>query len=242
MRERTTALSLLLLALIAPGCGGGRGGWDAYEAGRFEEAHAAFLEAGDDVTPAALYNRALAALAVGELRDAADVAERAAAEGEADVAARALFLRGNVAFARCELAEKQAATLEAEPFAFDIAIRFGESARNHWRDAAMTREDWPAARRNVERALLKIMTLERKKREAERRREKRSEPKPEPKPLPEPGKEEVEDEPEADGAIAELTPEEVLRLFERLDRKEREKVELRRQERREKMAAVEKDW
>lgn len=238
---RTTTLSLLFLAVLGLGCGDGSRGREAYEAGRYEDAHAAFRDAGDDAPAPTLANRALAGLRAGQLRDAADAAERAVAEGAGEVASRAQFLRGSVAFAQCELAEQQANTLEAEPFAFDIAIRYGEVARQHWREAAMTREDWPEARRNVERALLKLMTLRNKKREAERRREKKSAPKPEPKPLPNPEKEEVEEKP-GDPAIAALSAEEVLRLFERLAMKEREKVELRREQRRERMAEVEKDW
>jgi len=241
MCERTAALSLVLVALLGFGCGEGGRAREAYEAGRYEDAHAAFLDAGDDVSAPALVNRALAGLMAGQLRDAAEMAKRATVEGTGEVAARAMFLHGNVAFAQCTLAERQADTLEAEPFAFDIAIRYGEAARDHWRDAAMTREDWPEARRNVERALLKLMTLRNKKREAAKRREKKSEPKPEPKPRPAPGKEEVEEKP-GDPAIAALSAEQVLRLFERLEEKEREKIELRREQRRERMATVEKDW
>jgi len=242
MCERKAALILLFLALVALGCGDGGGGREAYEAGRFEDAHAAFVAAGEDASAPALYNRALAGLRAGRLRDAATMASRAAAGGEEEVAAMAAFLRGNTAFAQCERAEQQANTLEAEPFAFDIAIRYGEAARDHWQAAAMIRDDWPAARRNVERALLKLATLRNKKREAEKRREKKSEARPEPKPVPDPGKEEVEEKPEDEPALSELSAAEVLRLFDRLATKEREKVDLRRSHRKKTMAGVEKDW
>jgi hypothetical protein len=241
LRERTKALILAGLAALFAGCGGDPGR-EAYAAGRFAEAHDAFVAAGDDVAPAALVNRAMAGLRAGRLRDAADVLARAIEAGDREVAARATFLRGNVAFAQCELAEKQANTLEAEPFAFDISIRYAQAARDHWREAAMTRDDWPAARRNVERALLKLYTLERKKREAERRRERKTEKEPKPEPVPEPPPEDVTEKTEKDPAVAALGSEQVLALFQRLAEKEKEKRELRRAERAKTMASVEKDW
>jgi hypothetical protein len=103
----------------------------------------------------AAFDRAVAALQEGELRQAEAAAQQLAEP-------HGLFLRGNVAFADCLVAEKQAATAAAEPFAFDVAIALAEKAARLWADATMIREDWPEARRNVERALLTAADLRRR--------------------------------------------------------------------------------
>jgi len=200
------------------------------------------LAPGEDASASLLYNRALAALRAGRYREAEAAAERAAARGGREVAALASFLRGNIAFAAAERAERQAGTAGAEPFALQIAIAYAKSARDHWIAAATSRADWPEARRNVARALQTIEDLVDRKREAEKK--KVPEPEPKPAPLPEPGaeREEVEPEPGKEPQIRELSPEQVLRLFERLEEKEREKVEVRRGHREERMAGVERDW
>lgn len=244
--EKAALTALLLLALALAGCDGGGEARRAYEQGRFEEAHdsygAALAEAGDGASAELLANGALAAIRAGKPGDAESFAERAAARGGPEVAARALFLRGSAAFQRCGTATLQADTVEAEPFAFDVAIAYGEKARDLWGAAAATRPDWPEARRNVERALLELDEIREKKREAERRRARRANPPPKPKPLPAPSgdEEKTEEEKAAEAMNAELGPEQVLALFEKLREKEREKLELRRSRRA--AAGGGKDW
>ncbi len=246
MPERTTTLIALLLSLALAGCDAGAAGRRAYGEGRFEDAHAAFAAAtdseGDGASAELLYNRGLAALRAGDLRDADASATKAASRGGAESVALAVFLRGNAAFALSGLAERQADTVEAEPFAFDIAIEYARAARNHWQRAAVTRDDWPEARRNVERAIRKIEELVGKKREAAARRERRPEALPDP--VRKPGVEQrpTEEESPIDPQLAELSSEDVLKLIERLAEKEREKVALRRSHRRKLMEEVEKDW
>jgi hypothetical protein len=241
---RKTPVVVLLLGLAVLACGGGGEGFDLYRQGKFEEAHASFRAeceaAGDDAGPALFFNRALAALQCGMLSDAEAALEQAADTADDELRPRLEFLRGNTAFARCELAERQAATVEAEPFAFEIAIRLGEKARDHFIRAAMSRADWPEARRNVERTQLALERLRGQKREAERKRDPRS--RPEPKPLPSPGRNGPEPEPPPEGRITELSPGEVRALFERLAKKEREKRKVREAHREERMASVERDW
>ncbi|MEN8150366.1 MAG: hypothetical protein ABFS86_11130 [Planctomycetota bacterium] len=248
MAERTAILILLGLSLVgglAVACGGDDPGRAAYDAGRFEEAHAAYVAAcetaGDDVPAELLVNRAFAAIAAQDFRDAATCAESAESAAVGEVAEFATFLRGNAAFGLCELAEVQANTLEAEPFAFDIAISFGESARDHWIAAATGRDDWPAARRNVERAVQKLDVLRAKRERARKLQERRTEKTPEPEPE-EPKVEESDDPAEIDPALAELSEAEVARLLERLAEKEQEKTDLRREHRKTAQAGVEKDW
>ena len=232
-------LTVLAIPLVLAGCVGPSEGEEAYRAGRFPEAHAAFVRAseGEDPSPEVLVNRTLAALGAGDLPDAASSAERVAGGDGPELARVGDFLLGNVAYARCEIAEKQAATPEAEPFAYDIAIEYGKTARDSWKRAVASREDWPEARRNVERALLRLRSLETQKAEKEQAR------KPIPKPMPRiilrPPE---DDDPDPEAQLTELRPEQVLALLEKLGEKEKEKRELRRSHRGERMAKVEKDW
>ena len=204
-----------------------------------------------------LYGEALAALRDDQPHIAAQKSQRAAASEDPDTAALARFLHGNAQFARCLIAEKQARAAEAEPFAFDVAIRFARGARESWETAAMTRDDWPAARRNVERALLKIEDLKRQK--AQRKDDRRSEssdPQVNLKRQPTPGEPEkktaepsgasgttTKQDPEADNAVlSELSREQVLHLLEKLAQKEQEKRALRRKRRTAASTGAERDW
>lgn len=245
IRWAVLGLSALVLPVLVGGCGGD-GGRTAYEAGRYEEALAAFTReveaAGDGASAALHHDRALAALAAGEFRIAAASLAAAAARGGPEVAERAGFLLGNVAFESGLLAERQADTPEAEPFAYDVAIAYVEEARDRWAAAAMSRADWPEARRNVERALLELRRLEEKKARKERGEDPRKAP--EPPPLPEPGgpSRTTEEEARPEAILTELSPDQVTALFDRLAAKEREKIEVRRAERRARSEDVEKDW
>jgi hypothetical protein len=235
MSGRSQALTLLVLLL--GGCGDP--GVAAYREGRFRDAHAALKSAGDGAPAERLFNRALAALRAGDLTDAESAAERAAARGTPEIAALADFLRGNAAFARCRMAERQATTAAAEPFAFDVAITYAQKAGRLWQLAAMTRADWPAARRNVERALLKEEELKRKKADREEQQRRKTNPPPRPKPRPAP---DAEQDPAVDPQLKELDPAAVLRLLEKLAEKEKEKRALRRSHREARMTGVERDW
>ncbi len=239
MSGRSRALTVL--ALLLGGCSDP--GVQAYREGRFRDAHRAFQAAGEDASAERLFNRALAALRVGDLSDAEAAAAGAAARGKPEIEALSDFLRGNAAFARCRMAERQASTAAAEPFAFDVAITYARKARRLWQLAAMSRPDWPAARRNVERALLKEEELKRRKadRDEEQRRKTDRPPRPQPKPPPTPVPD-AEPDPAVDPQLKELAPEEVLRLLDKLAQKEREKRALRRSQRKARTAGVERDW
>jgi len=217
---------------------------------------------GSDEDAYAHYNRALAALRDNKPRIAAEQAARAADSARAvdsELGALAVFLQGNAAFAQCLIAAKHAQSAEAEPFAFDIAIGYAESARDHWEHAATTREDWPAARRNVERARLKIEYLRRKKSERTGDRKSDSDPQLNLKRQPTPNTNQppkppttdpsgaagtkANQDPEAANAVLdELSREQVLRLLERLDEKEKEKRALRRKRRSTASTGAERDW
>lgn len=220
---------LLLLDLLLLGNGAFDTGIRAYRDGRYAEALAAFAvaeqEAGGDASAALLYDLALAALQVGDLTRAEAAAEKAAVRGGAEFAALRDFVRGNVAFARGAGAGAQADTVEAEPFAFDAAIALVQAAAAHWRRAACSRrDDWPQARRNVERALQLVDELQRKKAAAEAKRKRREPDRPKPVPPPVDQRQPKNEEP----PVRELSSDEVRRLFDRLAAKEKEKLILRR--------------
>jgi hypothetical protein len=197
-----------------------------------------------DPSPEAMTNRSVMALRAEEWPEAESLAEAACAEGGPEVVALADFVRGNVAFEKCMTAELQAKAPEAEPFAFDVAITYAETARSRWQLAASSRPDWPEARRNIERAMLKLDDLKRQK--AQRRQAGRTIPKPRVKIVPGASPEDAASdgtqETKAKASSTELSPEQILNLFGKLTEKEQEKSALRRAHRRVRMAKVEKDW
>ena len=188
---------------------------------------------------ASKYDAALAALREGELRQA-DSHARESTE------MRAGFLRGNIAFAQCLLAEEQAVTMAAEPFAWDIAIQYADHALGHWAQAAASRDDWPEARRNVERALLKLDDLRRKKAKAEEELKRKSEPQPRPQPQPQAqpagGDQKITEDAEIEAQMKPLSEEQVTQLLDRLAAKEKEKRTLREKEGAKRLADGELGW
>ncbi len=255
--RRDPALALLPLLLLLPQqpdatpAAAGTPGAAAYREGRFGEAlqeiGAAEQALGDDAPAELLVNRALAALAAGRANEAEWSIEKAVARGGPAHAPLRDFLRGNAAWARCTIAELQASGPEAEPFAFQVAIGHAEAALGHWQEAARTRHDWPAAARNVERALRKIRELRVQKTAAERRKAQRpkpegAEPQPQQPPPPDPDRPPSTEAAELTAQNMALPPELVLRLLQRLDAKEREKNELRRAEQERPGTRAERDW
>lgn len=244
-----TAAALLLLLAAQDGAGDGR---KAFREGRFEDAWRAFAaseaEAGDEASAELSYNLALAALAAGRMPEAEAAAERAAARGGPAFDARRAFIRGSAAFARCLKAEIALFAPAPPPAAFTAAIAQAEAARDAWQEAAAGRADWPEARRNVERARIKLAALRKMKEDAERDKkrkdptpEERPQPEPEPRPEP-PRKPETVDEPAPVTEADELPPAEVRRLAEKLAKKEAEKTRLRLARVATGTPGVERDW
>jgi len=248
------AATLLLLALSGDGAADAvaRGG-AAFRAGKGEEALAEFERAArelGDAAPAELhFDVALAALLCGQPAVAEAAAERAAVRGGAPFVARRAFVHGSAAFFEGELAAQEAQLPDADPTAFDRSIRSVEAARNAWIAAATSRDDWPQARRNVERALRKLEELARAK--AARQRKKTPAPGEAPGAAAIPPPREPERAPEASerespvvAPEAELTPSQIERLFEILQRDEAAKVAGRRARRAARPAAnpSERDW
>lgn len=102
--------------------------------------------------------RAIDDLRAGRLRDASDAADRAAAAGDDAVRVACDVVRGNVAFGRSLLLEAEAAAPGAPPASLELSLAMAEDALAAWRAAAAT-GDVPVARRNVERAILRVDAL-----------------------------------------------------------------------------------
>jgi len=250
-------LTVLPLPALLCGCGGWDEGTRAYRQARFHEAWEGFAaaarDAGDDAPAALLFDEALAALQAGELRAAEVAAEKAAARGGARFRALCDFVLGNTSFARCRRAALAARGPAAGPEAFDVAIAHARTAARHWQRAATRRPDWPAARRDAERALLELEDLDRRRDAAEkerRERARRAGARPDPLLVPTPEAEapgpdsptEARPGPRPEGVLTELAPEQVARLLGKLEEKEREKRRLRRTRERARRASVERDW
>lgn len=182
------------------------------------------------------------AAAVAALRserwDEAQAAARAAAEG-GDVRFVALryFVRGNVAYARS--LERSAEAARGDPEAAKMAYQLAEDALAYWQMAAASRLDWPEARRNVERGLLRLQVLRESKTERE---------KPPERPLPpedEAPADDEEQEPELSTARVEtrdLPAGKVGRVLKVLVSREQRKRVLRRAQRKAGGVSVERDW
>jgi len=237
-RKRTTGIACPVLALLAAalaGCGERAPGDEAWA-------------------------RADAAIARGDLAAAEAAARDAAAHPErAALGAIVYFVRGSVAFARSERAEAAAALPDADPTLLDRAIADAEDALVAWRKAATSRDDWPAARRNVERAAIRLAALRAKKGGARPPpgapdatpipRAGKEGPSarapglpPPPPPPPRGGADPAAKPPSVEVTTSELPSGEVLGLLDVLRAKEREKQAARRGEQERRGGDVERDW
>jgi hypothetical protein len=179
-------------------------------------------------------------LSRGELVQAEIAAEKAAARGGPEFEARRDFLLGNAAWTR-SMKEEQAAMGPRGASAMTAAIRHADQARASWQLAAARREDWPEARRNVERARLRIEELRRKKAELEP--ESRPPPKPPPRgDRPQPSQPQLMPGMRVDPELTELPADEVTKLLDRLKDKDQDKLRVRRARQAEIGLGVEKDW
>ncbi len=188
-------------------------------------------------------NEALAELRVGALDKAAEASRRAEKAGGARLGPLAAFVRGNVAFARSLEAEVEATRPGGDLAYLERALTLTEDALAAWRFAATSRADWPEARRNVERALLRLDSLREKRSTGAdpRRRPVVLPPTPPTPPTPDPNAEATTD-PNATVVTTDLAPAEVATLHETLRAKERQRQALRRAQRERATGSVEKDW
>ncbi len=229
----------LLLAVLLPGGDDPLvDGIEAYAEGRFADALAAFRRAADaagDDAPAALWhNIALAALQCDATRDAEIAAEIAAARsGPAQYRERD-FVLGNAAFARSRRAARQAEGPEAGPAVLALALLEAERAAAHWRRAATRGADWPAARRNAERALRLAAALRERMRAQTGGSQRDASERP-----PEPRADTTGTAPPPPAATMDDL---VQRLLDKLNQRDAEKRALRRRREAATRVVVDKDW
>jgi hypothetical protein len=247
MNSRSTAALLCLVALQAPGDTGPErftAGVAAYRAGRYEEARAAFaseLDVHGAGAPAALRaNLAMAALRVQRTQDAEAAARSLLESAVIDDRAWGEFLCALASFQRGERAAAAARLPDAEPMAWETAVRSVAGAVQGWCRAAELRAGWPEALRNAERAVRALAALERERAAAAPQQQKRTEPAPpEPPPLPaQPSTEEVQ----PDLVQAKLSAAELERLRQRLRQVALEKQRTRLLQSHSALVAGERDW
>ncbi|MBL8751179.1 MAG: hypothetical protein JNK78_18625 [Planctomycetes bacterium] len=217
-----------------------------YRAGHFVEAHrelaAAVAAAGNPCPEHLAYDLALAALRVQRTADAED-AIRPLLEGRDEaVRARAEFVAAMAALQRGERAAAAARLPDAEPLAWQSAVRGAELAVRGFLRAADARGTWPEARRNAERASRTLAEFRRSAAEdAAKWRENATEKAPPPPEPPRPT-ERPPEEIAPDLAAAVLPPAEVARLLLRVQQREAEKQRMRRDAQRASAVAGERDW
>jgi len=257
MRAATTTTACLAAALVFQGEGGFAAGERAFQQARFGDAAAAFAQEvaarGDDAPAELHYDLALAALAAGELAQAGDAIAQAARSDDAELQRRCAFVRGSVAWQRGEAAAKLALQVEAEPFAFKPALEQVALAGAEWRIAATGATDWPAARRNAERALRRFAELQQQRQRIEDERKRKAGAQSRPMAVPGGGDDkaggrgsggDVQDA--QDNPLAplrtELSDAQVAELFARLQQKDEQARQLRRSQQQAARSAAERDW
>jgi hypothetical protein len=216
----------------------------AYREGRWRDAHAQFqtvlASAGESASAVLCHDAAIAAWRAGDLRAAELSIERAARADAGRFAGLRDALLGNLAFGRAEIAAAQAAAVESEPFALDLAIGYAESAQRLWSARALAEPSDAAALRNAERAtiLLSKLRADRAAREDKAKQGGKAKenlvPPDQPQPQPD-SRTEGSSPPEA-------APVDPARIAELLLTKEREKDRRRAVRRDTKSKSVEQDW
>lgn len=236
MRRRVAWAAVLALAVASCADDTARG-VEALRAGEARVAlghlRAAIARRGEHAPGALHVDAALAALAVGDDEAAAASVEAAAARRVDD---RGLvdFVRGVVAYRRALEVERRTADPAAEVAAFEPAVVHARAAADAFTRALSARDvDWPAARRNLERALA---VLERAARRAD------------PTPPDEPQDDEADDDADDDeeeielpAHLAELPAARIDALLDVLASKQRDKRALRERDQRRRTTG-DRDW
>ena len=185
---RGAVASACVLALL--GCGEARAlveqAHAAQAAGDLAAARAAYVAArgqtSGDARRIVDHNLARLALVAQAWGDAATHADQLASGAGDAWETRAAFVRGHVAYAQSLQLEQAALRPGADPRLRARAVVLAEDALAAWRAAAQGDADLPAARANVERALLRVAALREHRRTGGKARPQPQRPPPPPSP------------------------------------------------------------
>jgi hypothetical protein len=217
-----------------------------YRAGKYEAALATLRAelvgavGSADTAPELRLNASLCALRLLHSRDAEELI--APLVDDQTWASEAAFALGLASSQHAERAVIAANLADAEPMAWTMASRAIQGAELQFRRAVDLKPDWPAAVRNLERAILRRATIE-----AERAAAKTPDAKKEsaPKPEPEKAPKNPDQAPEVvipEAAVGQLTARELADLQKRVRDQQRKKVTGRQQRSRTGSVRGERDW
>ena len=195
----------------------------AYADGRYEAARELWQrrleQLGDAAPPELRANAALAALRMHRPADAERAARPLLSHDDPSWRARGAFLFGLAAWQRADTAVAAAGLPDAEPMAWDLAVRHLDEAWRHWRAAAAGAPGDARAVRNAERAWRRLAEVQQRRDQAQRAAQR------EPPPPPEPA--DASEAVRPDVASEALSAAELRRLRERLQQNERDKRRVR---------------
>lgn len=167
-RAAAPVVGALLVTLLLPGCGRMQEARDLAAGGQHAAALALLeqdLARAGARAPAALHaNLGLCALRLGQVERARAAFAAAEAAGGPAYARLATFLRGHAAFVASRDLEQQSRRPGADPALLEGALMRAEDALAAFRLASTQGPDWPEARRNLERALLRLESLREQRR------------------------------------------------------------------------------
>ncbi|MFT7620304.1 MAG: tetratricopeptide (TPR) repeat protein [Planctomycetota bacterium] len=220
-----------------------------YKGGQFKESYVAFEEIAsavdDDARGAAYFNVGLAAYQAGRLVAAEVAFEKADAWGHGDFGDLHGFMNATIEFARCLRGEVLSKRVEAGLPAFDIAIAAGQRAQLAWEEVILQSPDWQPAKRNLERTLMKLADLERRRQEFVKKSKKNSTPKDNPA-AEKDGKSKEEKkqdfEEQVDANLTALMSNEVGEVLKLIKKKEAQKKKLRLKQRTKTTSSRGRDW
>jgi len=247
MRWLVFATALLCTAMQAGGEGAATSlgeGLQAYRRGDYERALEIFSRglavSGAERAPELRLNAALSALRLLRSRDAEEWV--APLVDDPRWGADAAFLLGMAARQHGERAVIAAKLPDAEPMAWVMASRAMQRSELQFKEAVRRRSGWPAAVRNLERAVRRRAEVE-AERAAAAPKEAKQEEAPEPQPQVQPP---VQDAPPEvvvpDVAASRLSAAELAKLQRRVLEQQREKVRGRQRRSRQVRSTQGRDW
>jgi hypothetical protein len=239
-------MKLLLFFALLAGCSDFSAGLEAYREARYAEAQTIFVAAAADLQGQSLavaqFNLALVALQFDRPRLAESLAEKAmltgGREGQVDFVAYRDFILGNTTYARGLVSAQAAGRPGASLRLIDLAISQVSAAMGYWQVAATSREDWPPARRNIQRAWLTLEHLRGVRSQALQRQGGQAQPPPKDADWQDTKASADPDQPQP----LKLSAQQMQALLQELQEGQDDQLKLRKDRRAEAVVKVDKDW